>query len=204
MDGQGPPYLSARRGAAARVQRPERGPERAGAGETARRGDRGAGTESRAGSAAVAGGSAAPRAFKGALAFLGAARANGERAGRKREGGASGLLSPPRAAGRSAFQRGHEGGLGHSSRVTSQEMWGSPTRPGARGLSALALAAREPVASGGGPPSRHGALANHARPQGGRSDELVSLMNARFGGAHSEPEPVSKRKNYRKKEKRAA
>lgn len=59
----------------------------------------------------------AARAFKGALTFLGFPLANGKRAGRKREGGQSGFLSPPRAAGCTTFQLENEGGGGGRGRV---------------------------------------------------------------------------------------
>lgn len=75
------------------------------------------GSNSPAGSAAVAGETDEPRAFKGALTFLGFPLANGKRAGRKREGGQSGFLSPPRAAGRTTFQLENEGGGGGPGRV---------------------------------------------------------------------------------------
>lgn len=74
-------------------------------------------SNSPAGSAAVAGETDEPRAFKGALTFLGFPLANGKRAGRKREGGQSGFLSPPRAAGRTTFQLENEGGGGGPGRV---------------------------------------------------------------------------------------
>lgn len=73
-----------------------------------------------------------PRAFKGALTFLGFPLTNGRPRGRKREGGQSGFLSPPPAAWRTTFQLEGEGGRrgsGPRSTGTSQKNRCPPTRP---------------------------------------------------------------------------
>lgn len=104
-----------------------------------------------AGSAAVAGEAEEPRAFKGALTFLGIPLANGRRPGRKREGGQSGFLSPPPAARRTTFQLESEGGgRGRGPRALEllRKLGARPRGLGARGLSTLALAPRRPMSSG--------------------------------------------------------
>lgn len=72
------------------------------------------------------------RAYKAALTFLGARRANGRRPGRKREGGRLVPLSSPR---RTTFQLESDGGRrgpGSGSPGTSQKRGSPPTRLGAR------------------------------------------------------------------------
>lgn len=105
-----------RPGVAARKQRRAPSPGERGAPERRRsrrvRGESSQESEAPAGSAALAGEVAEPRAFKAALTFLGIGLANGRRPGRKREGGQSGFLSPPPAAPSTAFQLESEGGGG--------------------------------------------------------------------------------------------
>lgn len=99
---------------------------------------------SQASSGAVAGKAAEQRAFKGALAFLGIPPANGRRPGRKREGGQSGLLSPPPAAWRATFQLESEGGGGRGLGALEllRKVGARPRSLGAHGLGARALAPR--------------------------------------------------------------
>lgn len=99
---------------------------------------------SQASSGAVAGKAEEQRAFKGALAFLGIPPANGRRPGRKREGGQSGLLSPPPAAWRATFQLESEGGGGRGLGALEllRKVGARPRSLGAHGLGARALAPR--------------------------------------------------------------
>lgn len=99
---------------------------------------------SAAGPSAVAGEAEEPRAFKGALTFLGFPLTNGRPRGRKREGGQSGFLSPPPRCLAHNFPARRWKGGGGGRRLGALELLrkigARPRGLGAHGLSTSALA----------------------------------------------------------------
>lgn len=117
-------------------------------------------------------------------------------------GGQSGFFSPPPAARRTTVQLGSAGGgrgRGLSALELLRTLGARPRSLGARGLSTLALAPREPMSSAGASQAATGLRPPIQRPLAGLGDK-PGRLNARAMTEGCTLEPVSLKKRRRKKE----